>query len=191
TADHGEMLGDHYLWGKNAPYEGALNIPLVIRDPSRRAAAGTVVEAFTESVDIAPTLLDWIGQPVPPGWNGRSLLPFLEGETPTHWRGHMFAEIDIGDPVGPTRFERVFGVPAEAANYAILSDGTHKYVHFNGGIAPLLFDVRHGAEGEDLAGGLKHMAELLHYSRLMLDHRMTHAHQSHARLMITDDGIRP
>ncbi len=28
TADHGEMLGDHYLWRKSLPYEGAARIPL-------------------------------------------------------------------------------------------------------------------------------------------------------------------
>ena len=35
TSDHGEMLGDHYLWRKSLPYEGSARIPLLIRGPDR------------------------------------------------------------------------------------------------------------------------------------------------------------
>jgi len=59
TCDHGEMLGDHWLWGKPGYFDEAFHIPLVIRDP--RVAAddgrGRVVEEFTEAVDLMPTSL--------------------------------------------------------------------------------------------------------------------------------------
>ena len=35
TSDHGEMLGDHRMWGKECFYEPAFHVPLIIRDPRR------------------------------------------------------------------------------------------------------------------------------------------------------------
>ena len=51
TSDHGELLGDHYMWGKEAVYDPAFHVPLIIRDPRRRATAGSVVDRLTESID--------------------------------------------------------------------------------------------------------------------------------------------
>jgi arylsulfatase A-like enzyme len=63
TADHGEMLGDHWCWGKAGWFEAANHIPLIIRDPrAAKAARGRRIEAFTESVDLAPTILEWLGR---------------------------------------------------------------------------------------------------------------------------------
>ena len=30
TADHGDQLGDHYLWRKGFPYEGSAHVPLIV-----------------------------------------------------------------------------------------------------------------------------------------------------------------
>ncbi len=49
TADHGEMLGDHWCWGKGGWFDAANHVPLVIRAPGMpEAARGRVVDAFTE-----------------------------------------------------------------------------------------------------------------------------------------------
>ncbi|MFR6202686.1 MAG: sulfatase-like hydrolase/transferase [Bacteroides fragilis] len=34
TADHGDMLGDHYHWRKTYAYEGSAKIPYIIKWPS-------------------------------------------------------------------------------------------------------------------------------------------------------------
>ena len=59
TSDHGEMLGDHHLLGKDGYFDQAFHIPLIIRDPfaTPGAAQGRIVDAFTESVDVMPTIL--------------------------------------------------------------------------------------------------------------------------------------
>ena len=80
TCDHGEMLGDHYCWGKEVYFDQAFHIPLIVRDPRRGrrcAAAAEIVDEFTEAIDIMPTILDWLGLEVPHQCDGRSLLPFL------------------------------------------------------------------------------------------------------------------
>ena len=43
TCDHGEMLGDHWMWGKEGYFHKAYHIPLIVRDPRQvadHAAAG-------------------------------------------------------------------------------------------------------------------------------------------------------
>ena len=189
TSDHGEMLGDHHLWGKGCPFEGAHCIPLIIRDPNRRGSAGTHIDHFTESIDVAPTILAWLGLEPPPGFNGRSLLPFLDGAEPDDWRDHIFFELDMADPLEPTGFQNRFGLKASDCNVAVLRETRFKLVHFNGGLPPLLFDLEDDpAEQRDLSDVPSMQGELLRLSRKMLDHRMRHADHSRTRMKLTPEG---
>tara|TARA_R110000868_G_scaffold80018_27_gene227430 strand:+ start:2347 stop:3879 length:1533 start_codon:yes stop_codon:yes gene_type:complete len=190
TADHGEMLGDHYMWGKEAPFEAALHVPLIIRDPRAPQGHGTTVDHFTESIDIAPTLVDWVGRTPDISFNGQSLLPFLAGAAPETWRSSIFCEVDFGDPLTPTRFQEEMDLSQFQSNFAVLRDEHFKYVHFNGGLPPLLFDLKADPhELTDLAASPSHRDHLLHYANLMLDHRMSFAHHAMSRMLITSTGI--
>jgi arylsulfatase A-like enzyme len=166
-------------------------VPLIIRDPHRRQAAGTVVDAFTEAVDIAPTLLDWMGLEAPPAFNGRSLLPFVRGTSPPDWRDHVFCKLDLGDPVSPTRYQRALGLAWGDANLAILRERRFKFVHFNSGLAPLLFDMENDPfELTNLVDDPAFAPQLLRLSRRMLDHRMSHGAQSAPSMKLTAEGVR-
>lgn len=56
SADHGEMLGNHGLWGKNnCAYEDVWNVPLIVKHPECDLAATT--DALCMLVDILPTCL--------------------------------------------------------------------------------------------------------------------------------------
>ncbi|MBI1293745.1 sulfatase-like hydrolase/transferase [bacterium] len=78
-SDHGETLGDHGLIQKGARfYEGLVRVPLIISWPGH-FAQGKVSRALVELTDLAPTLLELAGQPVPTHMQGRSLLPLLTG----------------------------------------------------------------------------------------------------------------
>ncbi len=190
TADHGEMLGDHYMWGKESVFDPAFHIPLMIRDPRRRGAAGRRVEALTESVDIAPTILDWLGLPVPPGMDGASLAPFLDGGAPERWRDHVFIEYDLGAPTAPTRYQRRLGLRLAEANFAILREARWKLVHFNGGLPPMLFDLAADpGEHRDLGRDPAHAGEVARLRAKMLDHRMTFANQALSRMALTEAGV--
>jgi arylsulfatase A-like enzyme len=190
TADHGEMLGDHGLWGKNSPMDPALRIPLIIRDPTKPLSHGTSTNMLTESVDIAPTLLDWCAGEIALAFDGGSLMPFMDGSPPESWRTHVFAEAEMGEPDAPTRFERSLGLSASSANYAVLRDHQFKYVHFNGGLPPMLFDMQNDPnENHDLAQNTEFADVLRQFSSRMLDHRMSHAEHSLSNLKLTDDGL--
>ncbi len=190
TADHGEMLGDKRKWGKSTFHDAAYHVPLIIRDPRRAHTAGQTVEEFTESIDIAPTILQWIGQEIPPAFDGRSLLPFVGESQPADWRDHIFAEFDFGHPLEPTRFQRHLQCHHTEANCAILREKRFKLVHFNGGLPPILFDLEADpGENSNVANDPAYQSELLRLTARMLDHRMRHADQSRALMMITDNGI--
>ena len=77
AADHGEALGDH---GETTHgvflYEESLHVPLVIRFPQRKGA-GARVTTRVRLADIAPTVLESVGTPVPREMQGQTLLPFL------------------------------------------------------------------------------------------------------------------
>jgi len=90
-SDHGEMLGDHgfYLKGPHF-YDCAMRVPLMIRWPGK-FKAGQKIDALVEMVDLAPTLLDAAGIPVPDGVQGRSLTPLLTGAATEH-RDSVYAE---------------------------------------------------------------------------------------------------
>ena len=82
TSDHGEMLGDHGLHSKMIFYEGSVHVPLLMRFPGR-IRPGTVVEAPVAGMDVAPTILDYMGMPIPKS-DGISLRPFIEGKPIDH-----------------------------------------------------------------------------------------------------------
>lgn len=173
TADHGEMLGAKRMWGKESVFDPAFRVPLVIRDPRAAGGAGRRVDALTESVDVAPTILDWIGRAAPPAMDGRSLLPLIAGATPPDWRDAGFMEADFGHPQRPTRFQRHLGLAPEQAGVAILRERRWKYVHFGGGVPPMLFDLEADpTETRNLADLPAHAAEVSRLRQRLID-RMT------------------
>jgi arylsulfatase A-like enzyme/Tfp pilus assembly protein PilF len=79
TADHGEGRGDHdELTHSTLAYEATLHVPLIFDLPG--AARGRVVEPRVGTVDVLPTVLDVLGLAPPPGVQGRSLRPLLDGD---------------------------------------------------------------------------------------------------------------
>lgn len=93
TADNGYALADRGLADKWYAYEEDIRVVLIIKDPRLpKARQGTTVEAMALNVDLAPTMLDLAGLPLPTAMQGRSLKPLLEGQTPTDWRTEFFYE---------------------------------------------------------------------------------------------------
>ena len=99
TCDHGEQLGDHHLLGKIGYGDESYRIPMIVRDPRPEAngTRGSVVERFTETIDTMPTILEWLGLPIPRQCDGRSLLGFCEGQPPKDWRTEVHYEFDFRD----------------------------------------------------------------------------------------------
>lgn len=93
TADNGYALADRGLADKWYAYEEDMRVALIIKDPRLpQERQGTTVDAMALNVDLAPTMLDLAGLPVPAAMQGRSLKPLLEGKTPAEWRTEFFYE---------------------------------------------------------------------------------------------------
>ncbi len=171
TADHGEMLGDKRMWGKESVFEPAYRVPLIIRDPAS-AEQGRTVDAMTESIDISPTILGWVGRDAPPAMDGNSLLPWTAGDTPS-WRDAAFMEVDFAHPDKPTRFQRHWSLDANHCHASILREQRWKYVQFAGGVPPMLFDLESDpGETRNLAAESGCADEVSRLARKMID-RMT------------------
>ena len=74
STDHGFLLGEHDFWAKNRMnmYEEIVHIPLLAHHPTRLRPGRS--DRLTQSIDIAPTFLDFFGIAPPPEVEGRSLL---------------------------------------------------------------------------------------------------------------------
>jgi iduronate 2-sulfatase len=81
--DHGWQLGDHGDWAKHTNFESVTRAPLLIRSPAHPAAAGAASPAFTQHIDLFPTLVDLTGIDFPgaDGLQGESLVPLLVDPT--------------------------------------------------------------------------------------------------------------
>ena len=83
-SDHGEMNGDHGLYWKGAYfYEALVHVPLIISCPSR-FQQNVICDALVELVDIAPTILETIGEEIPFYMQGKSLYSIFTGATSLH-----------------------------------------------------------------------------------------------------------
>ncbi|MFB6296461.1 MAG: sulfatase [Halobacteriales archaeon] len=76
ASDHGEMLGDHGLWGKTAPYQASAGVPFVVSGPGVEPRG--VVDVPATVLDVHATVLDLAG--IDPGpVDSRSMWPYLAG----------------------------------------------------------------------------------------------------------------
>src|SRR6266850_72365 len=89
-ADHGYSLGQHGRFEKHCCYNPALRVPLILRFPGRIRRG--VVHDFTESIDVAPTILDLLAAEPLPVAHGRSLRPYLETGRHAAPRDHIFSQ---------------------------------------------------------------------------------------------------
>lgn len=75
VSDHGESLGDHGEMSHGYfIYESTLHVPLMIHWPAGDAARAALDARPAGLLDVAPTILDFLGIPVPSSFEGRSLL---------------------------------------------------------------------------------------------------------------------
>ena len=89
NSDQGWYLGEHGWYDKRWMYEESLRTPFIVKWPGT-VQPGSVNNAMVSNVDFAATFLDIAGVPVPEHYHGKSLKPFLQGETPEDWRESFY-----------------------------------------------------------------------------------------------------
>jgi arylsulfatase A-like enzyme len=188
TSDHGEMLGDHYLFGKFGYFDAAVHIPLILRVPGEGQARGALVDRFTEAIDVMPTILDALGLEIPSQVDGRSLLPFSLGKSPANWRDAVHWEMDFRDII-EAKPERDFGLTLDECQFSIIRDERYKYVHFPG-LPALFMDLeRDPSEFENRADDPDYRDLVLNYAQRMLSWRISHADRTLTGMLVGPDGL--
>lgn len=169
TSDHGELLGDHYLYQKNRPYEGAVHIPLMVMGPE--IPDSQVIDQPVGWHDLMPTILELAGLPIPESVEGMSMAPLLKGETDTPWREYIH-----GECTHDFMFTTKTRPQANHRNLfyekgsQFLTDGRMKYIwHVTSGTEQL-FDVRWDyREQQNLAEKQEYASELEKWRRRLVE----------------------
>ena len=185
TSDHGEMLGENNLWGKLGWWDSSYRIPLIIHIPGQQPS---LINEMTESVDLAPTILDWLGGDIPLDWNGRSLLPYLNSQkNKLSPKNYVVFDFDFRES---TSFVVNKKLAPEECNLSVIRTEKWKYVHFPS-LPSLLFSL------EEDPYETNNLAELPEYQSIknellskLLSHRMLHQERQLSNTMLSSKGVR-
>jgi arylsulfatase A-like enzyme len=140
TSDHGELLGQHGLFGKRAFYEGAARVPLLVRDPGR-LPGGAVRDRVVSHLDLTATFLHWAGLETG-ALPGRDLRPLLRGLPELEWSDEARLEScdGLGLPEENQLVQPEDARPPEAMSWCLRS-GPWKYMATGTGETEL-YDLR-------------------------------------------------
>ncbi len=189
TSDHGEQLGDHYLLGKMGYFDESFRVPLIVRDPDApEDTRGRVEDAFSESVDVMPTMLAWLGAEAPRAGDGCSLLPLVHGRRPADWRDLLHYEFDFRD-VHYSAPERDLGLGLDECSLCAVQDSRWKYVHF-AALPPLFFDLTTDPhQFRNLAADPAYAPLVRDYAQKALSWRLRHADRTLTHYRATPAGL--
>ena len=186
TSDHGEMLGEQRLWGKLGWWDSSYRIPLIMHVPEQ---SPKIVEEMTESVDVSPTILDWLGAEIPTDWNGRSLLPIVENtDKKLEPRDFVVFEFDFRENHYSSFVENKQLAPEECS-LAVIRTQKWKYVHFPS-LPCMLFDLSNDPHEQVNLGNQDQYMSIQHdlLSKL-LSHRIRHSERQLSNIKLSSKGI--
>ncbi len=186
TADHGEQLGDHGLIQKLGFFEQSYRVLGIVRNPAQPDSHGTVVDQFTENVDIFPTLCDAMGVAVPVQCDGLPLTPFLRGETPPWWRDRAHWEYDWRDRfIANVVNEWPWDQRLERQHLTVSRTDGVQYVQFGDG-SWLCFDLAADPTARTL---ITDPAIVLAHAQDMLTWRSRHADRTLTDMLVDAGGV--
>ena len=99
TADHGEDLDAHGLWGHGTVHNTTIYVPLVIRDP-RHFPSGRRIKGFVQHADDVPTILEYFPYQERPVFD-RVAHPEYMPKIPTSFDGESLRELANGGRTAP------------------------------------------------------------------------------------------
>lgn len=96
VSDHGDQLGEHYLFRKGYPYQGSIHVPSFIYDPGQLIAGNRhTIPELLKLQDIFPSLVD-LALDQTSDVDGSSVKPLLFGQT-EGWRNSLHGEHSLGE----------------------------------------------------------------------------------------------
>ena len=185
TSDHGEMLGEKNLWGKLGWWDSSFRIPLIVHTPGQKP---NIINNLTESVDLAPTIIDWLGGEIPIDWNGQSLMPYIKN-TKKNLKEKQFVVFDW-DFRDFTSFVKNKKLSPEECNLSVIRTKKWKYVHFPT-LPPLLFNLKDDPQEVDNLANVKKFQNVKNkLLSQLLSHRMLHQERQLSNIKLTNKGVK-
>ena len=126
AGDNGFFWGEHRLVDKRWAYEESIRIPFIVRYPRLIGEAGTR-EQMIINPDLAPSLLELAGLPVPAAMEGRSFAPLLESGSVSGRDAWLY--------------EYFRDYPYPVPQHVAVRTRTHKYIEYEGRRRPELYDL--------------------------------------------------
>jgi choline-sulfatase len=139
TADHGDMVGQHGLFGKFCLFDPSVKVPLIVSYP-KHLPQDQVCSALVEQLGLYPTLAELTNT----GPVGSPTMKPLDG-APAEISGRSFAE-SIRNPTasGPDAVFSEYNLRSQNCQYMIRTD-RYKYIH-NDGTSDELYDLQRDPE---------------------------------------------
>jgi choline-sulfatase len=123
TSDHGDMTGNHGIWGKCYMYEDSVGIPLTLSGPGIEASINNTPVSLTDMAATIEQAVHGEALPAENNWQSRPLQEFIDN--PEYERPILSEYHDGGSPCG----------------FFMLRKGCWKYVYFSEGHPGLLFNI--------------------------------------------------
>ena len=138
---------------------------------------GSVINAFTENIDIMPTVLDLLDLDIPLQCDGHSLKTILCGKNPHEWHQEVHWDLDFRDVVN-RKSEKELSLNFHDCSFAVIRDKQYKYIHFTA-LPPLLFDIENDPyELKNLSTDTTYTKTVDEYAKKMISWRMSHAERT-------------
>lgn len=87
--DNGWMLGEHGFTSKVLAYEESMRVPMAVVGPGLKPQ---VRDELVLNIDLTAMIYQLAGLDVPKSLHGRSVLPIVQGESPSDWRTSFLYE---------------------------------------------------------------------------------------------------
>jgi arylsulfatase A-like enzyme len=125
-SDHGEGFQEHgLLLHGTSVYQNMIHVPLIVKFPASYKRQGIRIEDYVQTMDLAPTILQFSQLKPPEYMQGKSLLRLLPGYTKAQKTAPVFSEVLSGKILCVIRdgFKYVsFGVSRREELYDLKSD---------------------------------------------------------------------
>jgi choline-sulfatase len=158
-SDHGDGMGAHRMVTKQVSFiEETARVPLMFAGPGINAKGVINKKQLVSLDDLLPTLCDYADIPAPGGIYGKSLMPYLRGDSDEKLREYVVSEwtTEWGFTISPGR---------------MLRTDRYKYVRYKEADGEELFDLENDpGERRSLINDPEYQDVLEMHRNLLLEH---------------------
>jgi N-acetylglucosamine-6-sulfatase len=129
AGDNGHFWGEHGLYDKRLAYEESIRIPFIVRYPGLIRDPGRRAEQMVLNIDLAPTLLELAGLPLPDHIQGKSLVPIFASAHSSGRQSWLYEHFPV--------------FPIPIPGITAVRTSRYKYIEYQQQLRPReLFDLR-------------------------------------------------